>query len=236
MKFAPQVSVKPLVVGTVHLEEDIQHALKLGPGQVDVLELRVDAFADGADALFGAAERLKERGATLLVTVRHPAEGGAGRLHLAVRRRLFRQFLPVADWADFELRSLEEVGEEIAEARERGVKIVVSDHHFKGVPASPVLHRRFAMARAWGPDAFKVAATAQTSGDLGRLLDFFHWGSVREPGRMAVMGMGPFGKVSRLLLGRSGSVLNYGYLSRPQVPGQWQAQVLKERFAEVFEA
>ena len=47
------------------------------------------------------------------------------------------------------------------------------------------------------------------------------------------MGMGEYGQVSRLLFGGCGSVLNYGYLDRPQVPGQWPAEVLKTRLLEL---
>ncbi len=45
--------------------------------------------------------------------------------------------------------------------------------------------------------------------------------------------MGPLGKVSRLLFAAAGSVLNYGYLDRPQVAGQWEATVLKQRLREL---
>jgi 3-dehydroquinate dehydratase-1 len=41
------------------------------------------------------------------------------------------------------------------------------------------------------------------------------------------MGMGPLGRVSRLLLGQLGSTLNYGYLDSATVPGQWSAAELK---------
>jgi 3-dehydroquinate dehydratase-1 len=47
------------------------------------------------------------------------------------------------------------------------------------------------------------------------------------------MGMGPLGKVSRLVLGAAGSRLNYGYLDKPQVPGQWPAAELAQRLREV---
>jgi len=47
-----------------------------------------------------------------------------------------------------------------------------------------------------------------------------------------VMGMGDFGKISRLTLGKSGSVLNYGYLDKPQIAGQWAVALLKERLRE----
>lgn len=47
------------------------------------------------------------------------------------------------------------------------------------------------------------------------------------------MGMGRFGKISRLLLAQSGSILNYGYLDRPNASGQWEATLLKKRLAEI---
>jgi 3-dehydroquinate dehydratase-1 len=47
------------------------------------------------------------------------------------------------------------------------------------------------------------------------------------------MGMGRFGKVSRLLLAQAGSVLNYGYLDRPNASGQWEATILKQRLKEL---
>ena len=40
------------------------------------------------------------------------------------------------------------------------------------------------------------------------------------------MGMGAFGQVSRLVLACAGSVLNYGYLDKPNAPGQWEAREL----------
>ena len=47
------------------------------------------------------------------------------------------------------------------------------------------------------------------------------------------MGMGEFGKVSRLALASAGSVLNYGYLGDAQLPGQWPAVELKRRLQEL---
>jgi 3-dehydroquinate dehydratase-1 len=39
--------------------------------------------------------------------------------------------------------------------------------------------------------------------------------------------------VSRLALAAAGSCLNYGYLDRRQVPGQWPAERLMELIKEV---
>jgi len=200
------------------------------PGQVDLFELRVDAFAHEPEVLAKAAQKLN---APLLLTVRHPAEGGMARYRLQRRRDLVRQFLPMVQWVDFELRSLIPLREEIAEAQEGGVKLIVSDHHFKATPSLLVLEQRCARAQICRPDVVKVAATVRTPEELSRLFIFLNRQQARRPGQLAVMGMGPLGQISRLLLGSCGSALNYGYLDQPQVPGQWPAELLKRRLLEL---
>ena len=85
--------------------------------------------------------------------------------------------------------------------------------------------------KAAGADIVKIAARVSDSKQLGRLLTLFA-GRISVP--LSLMGMGPLGKVSRLLFACAGSVLNYGYLGEPQVPGQWEAVILKKRLAELF--
>lgn len=227
----PKSAVKaPLVVGTIHSPGALRCALKLKPGQVDILELRVDAFEDSPELLWRAVPRLA---APLLLTVRHPAEGGAATYGPARRRELYRQYLPSVAWVDFEVRSLGSMAAEIQLASEMGVRTIISDHHFRRTPSLDVLQKRFARAQSCGPDLVKVAATARTPVELERLLAFLNWSERKQAGRLSVMGMGRCGQVSRLLLGNCGSVLNYGYLDAPQVPGQWPAVLLKQRLAEL---
>lgn len=221
---------QPLVVGTIHSPGALKCALKLKAGQVDLLELRVDAFANEPEVLAKAAPKLQ---APLLLTVRHPAEGGMAPYSLQRRRELIRQFLPLVRWVDFELRSLVPLREEIAQSKERGLKVIVSDHHFKATPSLAVLEQRWVRAQVCNPDVVKVAATVRTPEELSRLFVFFNRQQARRPGRMSVMGMGPLGQVSRLLFGNCGSVLNYGYLDQAQVPGQWPAELLKRRLVEL---
>jgi 3-dehydroquinate dehydratase I len=227
------IPASPLVVGTVHSPGALACALKLAAGKVDLLELRVDAFASDTASLLRVVPRLAAK-FPLLATVRHPAEGGMAPLDVRARRRLYRQFLPLVQWADFEVRSLDSLEEEIALAAELQVNLVLSDHHFARTPSLEFLQRRFERARESSrPAAFKVAAATRQPADLERLFAFFNWASLREPGRLSVMGMGEYGQVSRLLFGGCGSLLNYGYLDRAQVPGQWPAEVLKTRLSEL---
>jgi 3-dehydroquinate dehydratase-1 len=141
-----------------------------------------------------------------------------------------RQFLPIVSWIDLEVRSLGRFLDLISEARPRGVRVIASDHHFSKTPSEVFLRERVRKARVAEPDVFKLATAAGKVSDLQRLMGFLAEG---RPGTRAVMGMGPLGQVSRLVLGRCGSVLNYGYLDTPQVPGQWEAVLLKKRLSEL---
>ncbi|MEI8233763.1 MAG: type I 3-dehydroquinate dehydratase [Verrucomicrobiota bacterium] len=219
------------VVGTIHSPAALAAALKLRPRAVDFLELRVDAFADAAECarLERCLPRLR---APLLLTVRHPLEGGAGRLGIAQRRALYRRFLPQASLVDVELRCAKALDDVIAAARSQGTRIVLSHHDFHKTPSPARLRALWGAAQRAGADVLKVAAMANGARDVAVLLDFLTARRAPVPA-LAVMGMGAFGKVSRLVFAQAGSVLNYGFLDRPQVAGQWPAELLKQRLAEL---
>src|SRR3954454_4599137 len=122
----------PQVVGTIHSPGSLRRALRLRPGQVDFLELRVDHFAEDPAVLLKAAAKLP---APLIVTVRHPLEGGANELEPVRREALYRQFLPVASYIDVEVRSTTRLAGILAAARSSRVKVIVSDHHFRRTPS-----------------------------------------------------------------------------------------------------
>lgn len=217
----------PMAVGTVHSPESLASAQRISPAALDLLELRVDAFAPDPRALLAAAPKLK---LPLIVTVRHPSEGGANSLSPLQRRELFREFLPIARFIDVELRSLDALADVVAAARAQGTHVIVSTHDFRRTPLTAELRRRAIHARRAGADVFKVATLTRTPADLGRLIALF---AQRPPLPLSVMGMGPLGKVSRLLFARLGSLLNYGYLHRPNADGQWEARELKTRLREL---
>ncbi len=217
----------PSVVGTIHSPGALRRALKLRGGQVDFLELRVDHFDRDPESLLAAIPRLA---APLIVTVRHPAEGGEPALSPARRRELYGRFMPAAAFIDVELRSCGTHRDVIESARAAGVGVIVSDHHFRSTPSLRALRARLQRLRGVDFDLFKLAARAVKPADLATLLAFL--AGAKRP--LSVMGMGPYGKVSRLLLARAGSLFNYGYLDQPQVPGQWEATTLKERIGELL--
>ncbi len=189
---------------------------------VDLLELRADALA----GRLGEVRRFLEKAKVpILLTVRHPAEGGIGNLTAATRKKMFEEFLPHAALVDVELRSVAVLGRVIDEAKGRGITVVVSDHHFHRTPILAQMRERRSRAFAAGADIFKLAAVTNDAASLARLIDFIATG---KPRSLAVMGMGKFGQVSRLVLACAGSVLNYGYLDRPNASGQCEARELRQ--------
>jgi 3-dehydroquinate dehydratase I len=218
---------KASVVGVVHSAAGLRAARKLKPGAVDFLEIRADAFAGGEQEILPLLPRLKF---PLIVTVRDPREGGFNALPIALRRALFEQFLPHAAMIDIELASLKNLRAVAAQARARGVALILSHHDFRRTPTPARLAELAARAAREGADVFKVAALTSTAADLATLLSFLHR-QKRLP--VSVMGMGRFGKISRLLFAQAGSVLNYGFLGSANVAGQWPAPLLKTRIAEL---
>ena len=224
------------VVAAVYSPATLRAALALGPAPAapDWLELRVDGFHEypgELDALVTAAPR------PFVVTVRHPAEGGAAGAPAdpAARRRLYERFLarPGVAAVDVEVRSWNDMLPVLQTTWDTNILAVASFHDFTGVPAVGQLRGLARLAVQSGADVCKVAATVERPGQLARLLDFMEWGQ-DEGISLAVMGMGPLGRVSRLALAAAGSALNYGYLgdAGPQVPGQWPATTLRERIEE----
>lgn len=215
------------VVATAHTPGGVRAAVRLRPGAVDLVEFRLDCLA-GHDRMI--AEALAEMRIPVLLTARHPAEGGAGSWNDKEREAMIRQFLPTAAAIDVELRAVKQRRELLKEAARAGILRIVSFHDFKSTPSLVRLRRIAGSAIRAGADVVKIAATLRGPNDLAALLSLL---SGKSRAGMALMGMGPLGKVSRLTLGAAGSCLNYGFLDKPQVEGQWPALELAERLREI---
>lgn len=192
----------------------------------DVVEFRADALASQTGA---AAAAMQACPVPALLTVRAPEEGGIGQLSHEARDKIFTTLLPHAGLIDIEIAHLAEFAHLVAAARTRGIPVIASFHDFLGTPDRPSLEALIEKATAAGADAIKFATTLRNSQDLATLTSLQE--SATRP--LATMGMGPLGRVSRLLLGSMGSILNYGFLDRPTITGQWPAQRLRELITEL---
>lgn len=195
-----------------------------------VLEWRLDSIFGGDPALpdnLPAPDSIPAPPVPILLTARHPDEGGDHNLDADQRCALLLHFLPLADAIDIELRAIGEMEPVLAAAREQGVAVVVSAHDFERTPAADDLRQTIRRATDAGADAVKIATRTDDAAALVRLLGLL---DERSPDDLPliVMGMGRLGKVSRLAAVACGSPLAYGHLGHANVSGQWHAVELAE--------
>jgi 3-dehydroquinate dehydratase-1 len=202
------------IVGVICSRADLRRALQMR-NPPDLFELRLDAAALRIEEIENAIGKLR---APLIVTARHPREGGFHQLSSRKRRDLLRRFLPRAACVDIELRAARPLAVILREACAKKIRAIISVHDLADTPGPARLDDLAHAAHSLGADVFKIAARTDTPRQLTRLLDFFE--RRRAEMKIAAMGMGRLGRSSRLELARRGSALNYAHLGRPQTPGQ----------------
>lgn len=181
----------------------------------DIVELRLDSLGWEQDVTTFASQCPLP----LLVTARGSQEGGANELTIAQRKLAYQTLLPYASLIDIELRDFPHFIEILEEARANKVIIVGSFHDFEKTPALDELLEKITVLA----DIHKFALHTNDHRDLGILLELLETESL-----VSVMGMGPLGSAARPLMGKAGSILNYGFLGdTPTAPGQWPAELLK---------
>lgn len=225
------LSSRPLTVGVIPDAATLQLWSSFSPSQrevsCDVIELRLDTLKTPTEDIRAA---LAGNTIPVLLTARHPAEGGQGTPEAAGRIALIEPLLDLAALIDVEMRSAMEMRSLVQKSQGMGVRVIGSFHDFQATPGEEVLRGAINFAQPAGLDAVKLATFLNNSSDLNRLVSLT---SEVHRLRLSAMGMGPLGRVSRLVLAKCGSLLNYGYLGEANAPGQWPAARLKELLAEV---
>jgi 3-dehydroquinate dehydratase-1 len=210
---------KSNVVGVIHTTSGFASARI---SVLDAVEVRADMLPRPP-----TESQIRELPLPAILTVRRFDEGGALPLSDDDRLALYLELLPAAAAVDIEGRSLRVLEQLVTAARKAKKTVIVSYHDFEITPSLPRLRAWEKKAREGGADVVKIAAKTEMPSDAARLLTLLD----EKRGPLAVMGMGTLGRASRLLFARAGSVLNYGWLSEPQVPGQWSALELRDLLA-----
>jgi 3-dehydroquinate dehydratase-1 len=211
-------SAKPRSVGVVASEADLARAATLRRVP-DAFELRLDALHG---VLSPSDPRIARLAAPIVITARHPAEGGCGSLRAPARQKLLTAFLAHAAFVDVELRSATALRSVLQGAAERRVKRIMSVHALDDAPSLKQMCRWFDAACALAADVFKVAVRVDTPAELERLIEFFEPKKQVLP--ISAMGIGKLGRRSRIELARRGSALVYAHLGTANVPGQLSLQ------------
>jgi len=207
------------VVGVIHTPAGFQQARR---ADLSAVEVRADTLPRPP-----LPAELSDLPHPVILTVRCFDEGGARPLADATRLALYLELLPAAAAVDLETKSLPALREVATAAARADKPLILSHHDFNATPTLARLRTIAARARDEGADIVKIATKTETAADIARLLTLLD----ESPGPLAIMGMGTLGRAARLLFARAGSVLNYGWLDKPQVPGQWSAIEFRDLLA-----
>jgi len=211
----------PRLVGVINSRADFHSAIRLRKPP-DLFELRLDQLAEDLDAVENKVSKLR---APLIITARHPQEGGANKLSIRHRHDLLSRFLHRAHYVDVELRSAPALQSILKLAGSRNVRRIISYHNLKSTPSLQTLQMKARAAKSWGADVFKVATRTDTPAQLARLLDFMTKKDLDLT--VSIMGIGKLGAISRVLLAHCGSGLIYASLGQNHVEGQLSLEQLR---------
>jgi len=202
------------IVGVIFSRADFGRAIRMR-NPPDLFELRLDALAGNIESI---QKRVDELRAPLIITARHPLEGGVNHLSSRTRRELLLAFLPHALCVDIEFRSIGALAPVWRAARAKNIRVILSFHDFRGTPSAARLDQITRRAQSLGPNLVKIAARTDTPEELKRLLDFFE--RFKRARNVVVMGIGKLGRASRLELARRGCAFNYAHLGTARAAGQ----------------
>jgi 3-dehydroquinate dehydratase type I len=207
---------KPLVAG-VATDSDVLtlDAELLSPP--DILELRVDMFENTeishVETIFKMV--LGKLRKPIIATIRDVSEGG--QRQFADKRELFRTLAPLAAIIDTEISDEGTMKYVKDLCTSHGKLLIGSYHNFSDTPEDSFLEEVIFKGMALGADIVKIAVTPKDRDDLVRTLLL----TVKHRDKALItISMGDKGLPSRILGPVFGSLITYGFVSRPSAPGQ----------------
>lgn len=216
-----------IVAALTGITEDqvLDQAGRAAAADADVLEWRIDLFADHTDTqrVLACLHRLADGigPVPLLATVRTTAEGGAARLdgdgYLALVTAVAESgrvaLVDVEHHHPRAVRAIEEL-------HRIGVLVVGSHHDFERTPPVEVMEGWLDEQERLGCDVCKIAVMPHSPADLAALLCATARRAQTGTRPLITMSMGPLGVASRLIGGEVGSCASFASVGNASAPGQ----------------
>jgi 3-dehydroquinate dehydratase-1 len=212
------VGVLPRVIGTL-TATPAAFPSSAATLPADILEYRLDEIKDSN--WLPHCLQIEAADIPVLLTVRHPNEGGKWSGSEPERKIIFNQALQHLAAVDIELQS--ELAEYVClEAMEVGKLCVASFHDFQSTPSYSQLEATVAQVQEIA-SVVKVSTFVRSAADISTLAKLL---AVSWKVPLCIIGMGPAGTETRISFPTLGSCFTYGYLDRPAAPGQLSAAEL----------
>lgn len=222
------------IVGKTN-DEILQAAQEICGTSADLVEWRVDWFESAFD-IEEVQKMLKELRnllgeMPLLFTFRTKNEGGEKAIAFAqykellssVASTLFVDMIDVEVFADANLKYF------IGDLKEKGVKVVGSNHDFEKTPSKEEIVKRLCYMQEIGVDIPKIAVMPQNKRDVLTLLNATEEMVSEHADRPIVtMSMAGMGVVSRVAGETFGSAITFGAMQKASAPGQINVEEMKK--------
>ena len=214
------------------------------PKKPDLLEWRIDFFADIGDSAAVIATALAIRAAAggipVLLTRRNVSEGGTP---IAIdEAAVVAMYSAVCtarcvEMIDYELSNPAIHGEHLrAVSAANDIALIMSYHNFALTPDAATLDSKFSAAQRLGADVAKVAVMPKTPQDVLTLLAATERASQTLGIPLISMAMGGIGSLSRLVGWVYGSAATFAVGKSSSAPGQIAIEELRSVLATVRKA
>jgi 3-dehydroquinate dehydratase I len=196
----------------------------------DCVEIRYDLFPEEQWSELAARTRRVHPNALRLATIRLQRDGGNfSNEQATMRLPLWGEILeaPVGvHWLDLELECARDYTALAALAQASHARILLSQHHFDGIPLEGELVSFAQQCRRLGAPGFKIACMSHSLGDTAGLYAFTRK-QANHFELFSAFAMGATGQASRIYSLACGANVTYGAIGEVLAPGQIQVKTMR---------
>lgn len=203
--------------------------LEFNNHKYDIIEMRLDLLTESL--IKKNLNILAQFKFPIIATFRHHSEGGNLKVDEKTRIEYLSLVLPYIKYLDIEIYKLKTILPLLSELNKFNIQLINSYHNFDKTPSIKKLEKvinqslLFCELENIKNLVIKIATKFNKPTDINNLLKCLRICRKKNI-PISVMGMGEYGKASRLYLAKSGSILNYCYLGEESsVKGQWSSDV-----------
>lgn len=193
------------------------------------VELRLDSLGEPESSALSAIRRACT--VPCIATCRLPEDGGLFHGSAEQRASILRQCFELGfDLVDIEIEQADSLGFDV---REFSSQLLLSHHNFDLTPEDEALDEIVAKMLEFQPSVCKFSTQVRKDSDCGRLFKLLC--TYSNDCKMIVIGMGPRGRMTRIIGPLLGSVASF---SEPVGAGTPRAlgQISAKRMREIFDA
>ncbi|PHK48814.1 type I 3-dehydroquinate dehydratase [Staphylococcus edaphicus] len=232
-----EVKVAVTIAPEQGLSQSIVNDLIQYQNAIDIIELRVDQWADFNESHFAdIAKDISELefNKKLLVTYRTAHQGGEGQLtdeaYIQVLEKIVNmQYVDMLDVEFEQSGSLKPLQDIIDLAHKNQIQVVLSHHNFKETPKLEAIKHLYYKMQQLESDYIKVAVMPHSKQDVLNLLSAMSETADHVSQHVVGIAMSKIGLISRTAQGVFGGSISYGCLDTPKAPGQIHVLSLKDQ-------